>query len=172
MAASSCGRNVPLVSEQLGRRNDQGFSECVQVELPEAETTENLPGYRAAPVSRKTSWSPHWAPCLLSSPLYVFSPFIFHYNGIFNLLFRRWQIIYSYTLKKCTFIYDNLPAIRTGGQWPWRGDPKGAGSLCDLVILAIWKLFSLYRCLIKLWLEWIALLRWAGTLPLSSRSNV
>lgn len=84
--------------------NHQGFSECVQVELPEEETTENLPGYRAPSVSRKTSWSPHWAPCLLSFPLYVFSPFIFHYNGIFNLLFHRLQSIHSYTLKKKNYL--------------------------------------------------------------------
>lgn len=80
--------------------NDQGFSEWVQVELPEEETTENLPGYRAPPASRKPSWSPYWAPCLLSFPLHVFSPFIFYYNGTFNLAFPRLQSIYSYTLKE------------------------------------------------------------------------
>lgn len=78
----------------------RAFSECVQVELPEEETTENLPGYRALLASRKTSWSPHWAPCLLPFPLNVYSPFIFPYNGIFNLLFHRLQSIQSYTLKK------------------------------------------------------------------------
>lgn len=45
--------------------------------------------------------------------------------------FHRLQSIPSYTQKKITLNYHNLPAIRTEhwykGQWPWRGDPEGGG---------------------------------------------
>lgn len=84
--------------------NDQGFSEWVQVELPEEETTENLPGYRAPPASRKPSWSPYRAPCLLSFPLHVFSPFIFYYNGTLNLVFFPQITKYSFFYTKRNYL--------------------------------------------------------------------
>lgn len=56
-----------------------------------------------------------------------------------------------------------------GGQWPWRGDPEGAGLFVRLVIPGIWNLFSLLQMSDKLW-EGIALFHRAGTL--SARANV
>lgn len=114
--------------------NDQGFSGCVQVELPEEETTENLPGYTAPPASRKTSRSPHLLSTLSPICLYLCFPKM----GYLIFFFHRVQSIHFYTNSyEIAFNYHNLPAIRTGhwhrGQWPWRGDPEGVDTLWDLL---------------------------------------
>lgn len=76
---------------------------------------------------------------------FLFCPFSFPHNGVFNLLFHRLQSVHSYVLKKPTLNYHNLPTIRTerwpGGRWPWRGDPAGVGSLFDFLFQGFGRYF-------------------------------